>query len=90
MLLDIVEVQPKPGYKLILTFENGEIRVFDCGKLIEERPFEPLSNPAFFNRARIEYGTVVWPGEIDIAPETLYLESRIVQMEGFNQCANRT
>jgi hypothetical protein len=31
-----------------------------------------LQNLAFFALARVDYGTVVWPGEIDIAPETLY------------------
>jgi hypothetical protein len=77
-MLDIVNVQPKSGYKLLLTFENGETRIFDCGKLVEEKPFEELANPALFQRARIEYGTVVWPGELDLAPETLYLESKAI------------
>ncbi|MFM7558509.1 DUF2442 domain-containing protein [Cylindrospermopsis raciborskii] len=34
--------------------------------------FQPLKNPGFFGLASVNYGTVVWPGEIDIAPETLY------------------
>jgi len=37
--------------------------------------FRNLKNPANFLNARIEGGTVAWPGEIDIAPETLYMES---------------
>ncbi|MFA7399655.1 MAG: hypothetical protein WCZ98_04145 [Sideroxydans sp.] len=28
-----------------------------------------------FHRATVAYGTVIWPGEIDIAPETLYDDS---------------
>ena len=31
-----------------------------------------LENPAFFGLARVDYGTVTWPSEVDIAPETLY------------------
>ena len=38
--------------------------------------FQPLKNPSFFALASVSYGTVVWPGDIDIAPETLYNLSR--------------
>jgi hypothetical protein len=34
--------------------------------------FRRLENPAYFLLARVDYETVVWPGDIDIAPETLY------------------
>ena len=37
--------------------------------------FRRLENPAFFGLAQVDYGTVTWPGEIDIAPETLYERS---------------
>ena len=75
MLLDIIKVETRDDYKLILTFENGEIRQFDCKKILNENPFKPLADNFIFKQAKIEYGTVVWPDEIDIAPETLYLDS---------------
>lgn len=37
--------------------------------------FRRLENPGFFFLARVDYGTVTWPGDIDIAPETLYEQS---------------
>lgn len=75
MLLDVTNLILKDNYKMLLTFENGEIKEFDCSTLFNEKPFQVLSNPALFAQAKIEYGTVVWPNEIDIAPETLYLDS---------------
>ena len=74
-LLDIVKVKPYANYHLLLEFENGEKRLFDMTSIIDKRPFNRLKG-SIFMAARVEYGTVVWPGNIDIAPETLYDRSR--------------
>ncbi|MEI7870335.1 MAG: DUF2442 domain-containing protein [Candidatus Methylumidiphilus sp.] len=74
MLPAVTAVQPLPDYRLFLTFENGEHRYFDMTPYLHYRVFERLQNPGFFKLARLDYGTVTWPGEIDIAPETLYLD----------------
>ncbi len=77
-LLDILKVEPRTNYQLLLEFENGEKRLFDMMAIIEKRPFNRLKN-SLFMAARVEHGTVVWPGNIDIAPDTLYDKSVPVQ-----------
>lgn len=76
MLLDVVKVEAKPGYLLYLEFENGEKRVFDMTPYMDKKPFMRLKASPLFAMATIDYGTVVWPGNIDISPETLYDRSR--------------
>lgn len=71
-LLDVVKVKAKSGYKLELEFENGERRLFDMLPIIDKKPFGRLKESNTFLAARVDYGTVVWPGNIDISPETLY------------------
>ena len=56
----------------LLTFNSGERLRFDMRPYLHFPVFRRLENPACFLLARVDYGTVVWPGEIDIAPETLY------------------
>ncbi|MDP2823462.1 MAG: DUF2442 domain-containing protein [Sulfuritalea sp.] len=72
MLLDVTAVEARPDFLLDLEFENGERRRFDMSPYLHYPIFRRLENPGFFLLARVEYGTVVWPGNIDIAPETLY------------------
>lgn len=71
-LLDVVKVETKPNYVLYLEFENGEKRIFDMGPYMDKRPFVKLKGSPLFSMAMVDYGTVVWPGNIDIAPEILY------------------
>lgn len=78
MLLDIVAVKVLKNYFLKLTFENNEVRYFDFKPLMNEKPFNKISEEVVFKLAKIENGTVVWPGEIDIAPETLYDRSTLM------------
>ncbi|DAB28648.1 MAG: hypothetical protein A2513_06945 [Sulfurimonas sp. RIFOXYD12_FULL_33_39] len=75
MLIDVIDVKPKDNYLLFLEFENGEKKEFDCKTLFDKKPFQILQDKRFFKRAKVAFGTVMWSDEIDIAPETLYIES---------------
>jgi hypothetical protein len=71
-MIGVTSVAAEPNFYLALTFSNGEKRRFDMRPYLHLPIYRCLENPTFFALARVDYGTVVWPGEIDIAPETLY------------------
>jgi hypothetical protein len=71
----VTDVKPKTGYRLEITFANGEIGLYDCRPLLDFGVFGELKDETYFRRVRAEGGTVVWPHEQDICPDTLYLDS---------------
>ena len=70
-LFDIISVECREGHLLLLRFEDGVEGVFDMSPWMVRKPYEVLANPSVFNEAQVAFGTVVWPGGIDIDPETL-------------------
>jgi hypothetical protein len=68
-------VKPLDGYRLSLEFTNGECGVYDCSALLNFGVFKELKDQAYFSRVEVTDGTVTWPHEQDICPDTLYLDS---------------
>ena len=71
----VTEVFPDTDYRLFLTFNNGEQRIFDVKPLLSMNVFKPLQNKEFFASVKVAYGTITWPHDIDYCPDTLYSES---------------
>jgi len=68
-------VVPTDEYHLRMKFTNGEVGVFDCSHLLDFGVFREFRDIAYFKRASVAHGTVVWPNEQDICPDTLYEDS---------------
>ncbi len=62
-------------YKLRLVFANGETGIYDCAHLLDFGVFQELKDKNYFRQAKVEFGTVTWPNEQDICPDTLYIDS---------------
>jgi hypothetical protein len=60
---------------LEITFSDGESGVYECTPLLDFGVFQELRDEAYFRRVQVCNGTVVWPHEQDICPDTLYLDS---------------
>ena len=75
----VKDVHPNNNYTLLLTFENGEIKLYDASPLLEKKIYSRLKNLTFFLNAKVECGTVVWNDDIDIAPEHLYECSKTIK-----------
>ncbi len=71
-MLRVRAVTPLPGRSVRLTLTDGSMVVRDLTDLLDGPVFDPIAtDDAIFRRVRAHDGTVVWPGDVDIAPETL-------------------
>ena len=69
----IINVEVKPDYTLVLTFDDGAYGEVCIADRLFGPIFEPLKAPEFFALARVdEFGAVCWPNGADLAPDALY------------------
>lgn len=75
----LVEATPLGGYAVNVRFEDGVAGDIDLSYLVDHGGvFAPLGDLEYFRRLRAdpEAGTIVWPNDADIAPETLYAHAQ--------------
>lgn len=77
------------GHRLKLLFDNGEQGIYDCSDLLDFGVFHEFRNKVYFGLARVSDGTVVWPHEQDICPDTLYLKSVRTQPSDRNELGDK-
>ncbi|TMK39801.1 MAG: DUF2442 domain-containing protein [Actinobacteria bacterium] len=71
----LTHAEPVRGYTVRVDFEDGTTGDIDLSYLLDYGGvFEPLRDPDYFRRLRVDRqaGTIVWPNQADVAPETLY------------------
>lgn len=74
----VKEVQPQNDYTLLLTFADGARKIYNARPLLDKSVYAKLKSMAFFLKAKVDCGTVVWNDDIDIAPEHLYEYSQSI------------
>lgn len=71
-MLEIVAAQPLAGRSVRLTLSDGAVIERDLTELLRGPLFDPIAaDDRLFAAVTVAYGTLVWPGDVDIAPETL-------------------
>lgn len=73
--MDIININPLPSFELNLLYADGSLRRFDMKPLLSMKPWNKLAALPLFMQVKADYGTAVWPNDIDIAPETLWMDS---------------
>lgn len=73
----MAEVTALDGYRLHVRFVDGLEGQVDLSALVRSPGagvFAQLADPALFYDVYVKYGAMTWPGEIDLAPYTMYSE----------------
>jgi hypothetical protein len=72
MYWKILQVEPIQNFKLLLTFQTGERKVFDMTPYLEIGIFKELKEPEMFNTVHTSFDSIEWNNEADFDPEVLY------------------
>lgn len=73
----VVEARQLDGFRLHVRFVDGLEGEVDMSSLVRSPTagiFARLADPSLFAQVFVEYGAVMWPGELDLAPDAMHAE----------------
>ena len=61
-------------YRLLITFEDGVVKLVDLEPYLDGAIFEPLRDVDYFKTVRVnsDIDTIVWDNDADMSPDFLY------------------
>ena len=77
-MLSIIKAKYTDEYKIKLEFSDGMAGEVNLKEVVisDHRPiFNQLKDLSIFKNFKVEYDTLTWPNELDIAPEYLYFQT---------------
>ncbi|MCL2481040.1 MAG: DUF2442 domain-containing protein, partial [Spirochaetaceae bacterium] len=66
MYLSVNAVKALDDYKLELTFENNETKIFDVRPYLDTGMFKILKDKNIFKMVKVSFDTIAWPNGIDL------------------------
>lgn len=85
----VTKARPLQDYRIEITFNNNESKIFDVKPYLEFGIFKQLKDYNYFNTVEAENGTVVWKNGQDFCPDTLYIEGENISESKMNSRADR-
>jgi hypothetical protein len=70
---EVVAFTHLDGFRLLVTFENGERRIFDAEPFLNRSPMsQQLLSADYFHKAFCSDGTIEWPNGLNFCQDTFY------------------
>ncbi|TVP79523.1 MAG: DUF2442 domain-containing protein [Puniceicoccaceae bacterium] len=73
--MKLVEVTPRENFRLYVCYDDGASGEIDLSAYVGRGVFAAWLEPGFFEQVRLaEAGHPEWPGDIDLCPDSLYMQ----------------
>jgi hypothetical protein len=72
----VTEVEALPEFRLRVVFADGLTGTVNMSRLVHSPNagvFATLADPSLFAQVTLECGAVAWPGDLDLAPDTMHV-----------------
>ncbi|MCX6935496.1 MAG: DUF2442 domain-containing protein [Verrucomicrobia bacterium] len=70
-----IKVKALPGYEIMISYPDGVEGTIDLSSSVGHGVFAPLRDESFFRKVYIgDFGQIAWSDDIEICPDSAYLE----------------
>ena len=86
MLSELLAVKPLENYAILVKYKDGVQGVVDLKHLSKKGVFSQWDKNNLFKNVHIsDYGAIAWNDDIDICPDSIYLQLKGLSFEQYKQ-----